>query len=455
MMAIRKYYQQALEKCRYVFKKRYVVGFLAGAMVILLLLRLQPFTEPVADAETILHLQLTDLPQLMEDPDTYTTLVRVVDTQTSRVLFIEAFTGLPPSYDVETTPGYRMVFVAAADGVGNDVYSAKSEARRIEEGATYRIDIRRSVETTFIPNVVHAAGPKPTFGIMVDKANTYWAQDGPMMRALLDGYKTSYNRRSPNFDNINIVGLSNDVSTALDQEYELMRQGLIRQEDVHEYTPYDPNFIIKVKGNVIKKPLYPNSARLETYDTTEYEITMIDVASGKIIGSGQYKEAFVDDWDFVKKAAADFVDRIIDQGRSDAITLTEFTESVPVPIKKLPSEHAQKFIDIVNKAVPEVTSGGAGTKHGGEGSGGERKAPTCNFNGFVACRDKFNLQGCIDACPMVSKPCPQGSSPDTECSQTDEACSNDCWNKGNSHGSQCAAINHCSMQEVEEKLRAQ
>lgn len=86
-------------------------------------------------------------------------------------------------------------------------------------------------------------------------------------------------------------------------------------------------------------------------------------------------------------------------------------------------------------------------------------APTtvsqCNLNGYIQCRDKFNLQGCIDACPFVDAACPPGTPPDTECKQTDEECSNKCWDKGNSHGSQCAAINHCSMQEIDEGLRAQ
>lgn len=77
----------------------------------------------------------------------------------------------------------------------------------------------------------------------------------------------------------------------------------------------------------------------------------------------------------------------------------------------------------------------------------------CNFNGFLQCRDKFNLQGCIDACPYVPTTCPPGTSPDTDCKQTDQGCSDACWDRGNTHGSQCAKDNNCTMQEIDARLR--
>ncbi|QQG43190.1 MAG: hypothetical protein HYW45_03240 [Candidatus Daviesbacteria bacterium] len=80
---------------------------------------------------------------------------------------------------------------------------------------------------------------------------------------------------------------------------------------------------------------------------------------------------------------------------------------------------------------------------------------TCDFDGFIACRDTFNLQGCIDACPFVSVDCPSGSAPSTECKQTDQKCSDTCWDRGTTHGSQCAIQNNCTMQEIENRLRAQ
>ena len=82
-------------------------------------------------------------------------------------------------------------------------------------------------------------------------------------------------------------------------------------------------------------------------------------------------------------------------------------------------------------------------------------AGKCDFDGFVRCRDTFNLQGCIDACPFVPVDCPSGTPPNTDCKQTDQSCSNTCWDRGTSHGSQCAIQNHCTMQEVEKRLQTQ
>ena len=79
----------------------------------------------------------------------------------------------------------------------------------------------------------------------------------------------------------------------------------------------------------------------------------------------------------------------------------------------------------------------------------------CNFAGFLSCRDQFNLQGCIDACPFVPVDCSPGTSPNTECKQTDQKCSDTCWDRGTSQGSQCAIQNHCTMQEIDSRLRAQ
>ncbi|OGY21430.1 MAG: hypothetical protein A3A65_00210 [Candidatus Chisholmbacteria bacterium RIFCSPLOWO2_01_FULL_49_14] len=82
-------------------------------------------------------------------------------------------------------------------------------------------------------------------------------------------------------------------------------------------------------------------------------------------------------------------------------------------------------------------------------------AKQCDFDGFIRCRDTFNLQGCIDACPFVAADCPPGTPPDTDCKQTDQKCSDTCWDQGTSHGSQCAIQNHCTLQEIDSSLRSQ
>lgn len=77
----------------------------------------------------------------------------------------------------------------------------------------------------------------------------------------------------------------------------------------------------------------------------------------------------------------------------------------------------------------------------------------CNFNGFLQCRDTFNLQGCIDACPYVPITCPPGTPPDTDCKETDRGCSDSCWDRGNTHGAQCAKDNNCTLNEIDARLR--
>ena len=85
-----------------------------------------------------------------------------------------------------------------------------------------------------------------------------------------------------------------------------------------------------------------------------------------------------------------------------------------------------------------------------------QSSPTlsCDLAAFFACRDIFNLQGCIDTCPLVSAACAPGTPPDTECKETEKACADTCWNKGNEHGSSCAAKNNCTIEEIDKALRS-
>ncbi len=82
-------------------------------------------------------------------------------------------------------------------------------------------------------------------------------------------------------------------------------------------------------------------------------------------------------------------------------------------------------------------------------SGSPALSASCNFAAFLSCRDTFNLQGCIDACPYVTKECPAGTPPNTECKETDPACSDGCWDMSNSHGASCAASAGCTMEQIQ------
>ena len=79
---------------------------------------------------------------------------------------------------------------------------------------------------------------------------------------------------------------------------------------------------------------------------------------------------------------------------------------------------------------------------------------SCNLAAFFVCRDTFNLQGCIDSCPLVSAVCAPGTPTDTECKETEKACADACWNKGYEHGSYCAEKNNCTIEEIGKAIRS-
>lgn len=73
----------------------------------------------------------------------------------------------------------------------------------------------------------------------------------------------------------------------------------------------------------------------------------------------------------------------------------------------------------------------------------------CDFDNFKVCANTFSLQGCIDACPYVSRECPAGTSPNTECKETDKACSNQCWTSADIHLDNCLKSSNCTKKEVQ------
>lgn len=107
------------------------------------------------------------------------------------------------------------------------------------------------------------------------------------------------------------------------------------------------------------------------------------------------------------------------------------------------------------KASPSPAGGVTVPKQTTPRPTGKATVSQCDFAGYTACTGQFNLQGCIDACPFVAADCPAGTAPNTECKQLDQSCVDVCWDKGNLQGSQCAVQNHCTLQEIQDRLKAQ
>lgn len=73
----------------------------------------------------------------------------------------------------------------------------------------------------------------------------------------------------------------------------------------------------------------------------------------------------------------------------------------------------------------------------------------CDFDSFKACANTFSLQGCINACPYVTRECPAGTSPNTECKETDKTCSDQCLTRADTHLDSCLKSNNCTKEEIQ------
>lgn len=77
----------------------------------------------------------------------------------------------------------------------------------------------------------------------------------------------------------------------------------------------------------------------------------------------------------------------------------------------------------------------------------------CDPVSFLTCRNNFDLQGCIDACPYVDAPCQPGTPANVDCKELDQTCSDGCWDIGTTHGSTCADQAGCSLDDVQRILQ--
>ncbi|MAF79777.1 hypothetical protein CL629_01725 [bacterium] len=77
----------------------------------------------------------------------------------------------------------------------------------------------------------------------------------------------------------------------------------------------------------------------------------------------------------------------------------------------------------------------------------------CNFEEFVACRDEFDLVGCIESCPFLPSVCPPGTEANATCAETDPACVDECFKISTPHAEECAEKASCTKEEIGEKLR--
>lgn len=375
---------------------------------------------------------ITGLPPFTGEKNTRITFLSVIDPETALIESIQERRGEVMTYQLESSPGLKIVIVHSFDLITEAYYFGASPIVLVSPGKSNVADIDLKLQAliplTLAAETAPAGGEKPIIGIT---RKGKFTSDSLSHELMKKGF--------------NVIDISEEVSKIFDSEYELGRQALGKP-----YNPVrqDPNFIAHMDVEIEKHLIHPG--RPETYDIMNIKISLIEVKTGKVIAEKSSTETNKIPFDVIKDVAEEFVGRIGGTG-FDAIEIPPFTPSEPKPITGSASAWAERFRKIADEAV-----GGVGGKEKDATSDNTLpKKPTppppkssCNIPAFQACANTFSLQGCINACPYVSTTCPPGTPSDTDCKKTDQSCSNTCWNTADRHIESCLATSNCTKKEV-------
>lgn len=387
--------------------------------------------------------KISGLPPEINDPSSVA-IFKIVDPTAAFLIAGKEVEGELSSYKMETTSGWRMIILNVWNFDSKKAYIGASRAFNISAGEKREADI--VLKETGVFNDISATRVKPTildgFNPFPKSLLAYAVEDKPVLAVVGEkGQNYSFHRETIELE----LASSGYWVMLIDEE----RLGYIEEErnlkglapDAYgDFMPLEPNFLVKL--DVQFKVNWP-VVTISLINAENQEVIWKETTDSRV------ETKAYDLSNAVEFAADKLVESVSGKG-ANPVQFPKFTPSIPKPVKS-PLEWGakmRKLLGLDKQSESKPQSPPTPTTN---------PSPTlsCDFNGFVSCRDKFNLQGCINACPLVNKSCPEGTPPDTECKQTDEECSNKCWDQGTSHGSQCAAANKCSMQEVEERLRAQ
>ena len=356
------------------------------------------------------------------------------------------------SYQIETSPGLRMAILKVWDFDSKKMYVGSSRIFNVSGGQTQKADIELKEAGTFDDNstpVSFQPGLLPIFYLLSQSFIAYAADEGPVF-AVIKKPRPPYGPFSDQVSDIEfslvsagkrVIATDQQSLDQIDEERNLKE--LPPPNTYGDFTPAEPDFVVEVdiRFHELAEPIVTVSIR----NVESGQVFWQDTTDSKIDTRTNFELNNV-----VDLAANKLVESLSGKG-THPVRLPKFTPSVPKPVKSM-AEWRIKLRKLLWLDKQDSATGGA-----------ESQTPTptaasksaCNFDGFIRCRDTFNLQGCIDACPFVSADCPAGTSPDTECKKIDQTCSDGCWDRGTSHGSACAVQNHCTMQEIDARLRAQ
>lgn len=449
VMTIRKYYKLALARWNYRRKtmiidilkqKKILFGVMIavviiGAFTFIRLFIYDSYRIPDGGSSmAIVSGSITGLPPFTGEKDVRIAFLSIINPETAVIESIQERQGEVTTYQVESSPGLKMVIVRFFDLESGAYYFGASKIVRTSPGESNaaNVDMQEQrvngdaallflIPYAFAAETSAADGAKPIVAVVGN-----------------DGFANAWVEQELAKKGFELIGLDEKMAKATDLEYDLQRRGLI--DPAYHITPtrQDPNFIVNVDVEVEKRPIYRN--RPETYDTTTVKVTFIDVTTGQIVAQKSSTETFKVPHEFSREVAKEFIGRVGGTG-PDAIEIPPFTPSEVEPLTESAVSYSERFRKIAEEAM-----GGVGGK--------EKDQPppppksSCNIPAFQGCANTFSLQGCIDACPYVSAACPAGTSPDTECKETDKACSDSCWNKADAHLDSCLASNNCTKEEV-------
>ena len=446
-MAIKKYPLQALVKWKYVFGKTYLIIVLIAAVlvaIVLFILQSSNLKSPMAEFTG----EITGLPSSTGESASRSAIVSAVDPTTTELTGAKKFEDNLSFYQTDTSPGLRMAILKVWDFDSKKMYIGSSRIFNFSARQTQRTDIALKEAGTFNDISAPVSFQPAVFNTLTIFSKSFIAhaaEEKPVFAVIhKPGPRGPFSDQIANVQLTLVLGGNEVIATdqqsldAIDEERNLKD---LAPDTYGDFTPLEPNFVVELD---IKFDLTWPVVTVSIINVENHEIIWKDTTDSRTITTVYGLNSTVE-------LATDKLVESLNGKGSNPVKLPAFIPSVPKPVKSM-AEWRVKLKKLLGLDKQESATGTVGSQ---APSPAAAPKPTCDFNGFISCRDKFNLQGCIYACPLVNKTCPEGTSPDTECKETDEECSNKCWDQGNSQGSQCAAMNRCSMKEIEDRLRAQ
>ncbi|OGL80152.1 hypothetical protein A3B21_02135 [Candidatus Uhrbacteria bacterium RIFCSPLOWO2_01_FULL_47_24] len=352
-----------------------LVIVLTGAFIFTWLFIYEPGTTVVSDGSgsiAIVSGSITGLPLFTGEKDARTTFLSIINPETAAIESIQEQQGEATTYQVESSPGLKMVIVRFFDLESGAYYFGASKIVRASPGESNVTNVdmqeqRVNGDTTWWNNPKFPAPLQRLFSVISNiplilsafAAETAPADGAKPIVGVVgnDGFANAWVEQELAKKGFELIGLDEKMAKACDLEYDLQRRGFI--DPAYHLTPtrQEPNFIVNVDLKAEKRLIYPEkSGRLERYNVTTIKVSFIDVKTGQVIAEKSSTETYKDPHDFAREIAKGFIGRVGETG-PDAIEIPPFTPSEVKPLTESAVSWSERFRKIAEEAV-----GGVGKK---------------------------------------------------------------------------------------------